>query len=419
MKLKLLKAFGLLAACAIAAGSIHAQDNRALLDTLVQKGVISQAEADQIRYNSAVVKPASDATRSLTFNGLVQSQFNWISMRDKTPATGNPAATTTFEMRRVYLGATADLGNGWSGTIVANFGTGAAARSYLDEAHISKQVDWDMVQGDVTVGYRKVTFGYEETTNPADIKTVERSIATNFWNLAGFSARHVGLYWDGQIDQVDGLYYGAAVTNDAQNAVGGQFGAVNNDVAWWGNVGYSDSFENVDFDVGFNFGYSPGGNNLGAAQQWEVFGYNPYVNVGYEGFNLMGEMLISNVRNGRVNPVGARSDSTPIGINVIPSYRINEEFEAVFRWSYLHTNGMGTTAAVLGPNAPFVNTSIGQYNSANSFYFGGNWYIMGNDVKLSAGYEYTRFQGTPANWAQGTISNLDANSVQTRLQLLF
>jgi hypothetical protein len=430
MKLKSLKVLGILAASFMVAGFAQAQD-KALLNTLVQKGYLTQAEADQIAANTVAVKPASSATKSITFNGLIHSQFNWVTASDKTAGLPNPAGTTTFQMRRIYLGATAELGNGWSGTINTDFGAatvpGGATRNYLDKAFIAKQVDWDLLQGALNFGYRKVNFGYEENTSAADILTVERSIATWYWNMDGaapgnlnFGARHVGIYWDGKVDQVDGLYYGFALTNQVQNAIGGQAGATDNDIAVWANIGYTAAWEDLTFDVGFNFGYKPGGNPAGAVvgTQAEVIGYNPYINLNWQGFSLMAELLASEVRDGRpvIGP-GPQSSARPLGVNIIPSYRINEEWEVVFRWSHLYTNGRGLGAGNVLNGAPNPVDGRG-FNRADSYYFGGNWYIQGNDVKLSAGYELTQFQDTPANGGANN-ARYNVNSFTTRLQLLF
>lgn len=428
MKLKSLKVLGLLAACALAVGSVQAQD-KALLNTLVQKGYLTQAEADQIAANTVAVKPGSSATKSLTFSGLVHTQFNWVSNSDKTPNTNDPAATTSFQMRRVYLGAAAELGNGWGANIVANFGQGAAAaspapavRNYLDEAVITKKVDWDLVQGTLTAGYRKVNFGYEETTSAANIAAVERSIASFYWNGDGvnqinFGGRHVGIYWDGRVNELEGLYYGVALTNQVQNGLGGQAAATDNDIAIWANVGMEGELMEVNVDGGVNFGYKPGGNPAGAiaGTQSEIVAFNPYLNLNWQGLNLLGEVFFTDARHARADATRA----TPFGATVIPSYRINEEFEVVARWSHIQSNGAGIAPASVVPGAanPVAPFPVGRaFNRADSFYVGGNWYILGNDVKLSAGYEWSQFSGAVN---AGADDRYNVNAIRTRLQILF
>lgn len=422
MKLKSLKLLGLLAACALAVGSVQAQD-KALLNTLVQKGYLTQAEADQIAANTVAIKPGSSATKSLTFSGLIQTQFNWVSNADKTSGVSDPAATTSFQARRVYLGAAADLGNGWGASIVANFGEVAggiaASRNYLDEAVITKKVDWDLLQGTLSVGYRKVNFGYEETTSAANIAAVERSAASYYWNsdIVGnnlnFGGRHVGIYWDGRVNEVEGLYYGVALTNQLQNNLGGQPAATNNDIAVWANVGMEANVEGVSIDGGLNFGYKPGGNPAGAVigQQSEVTSFNPYLNLNWEGINLLSEVFFTEARHLRANNTRA----TPFGVNIVPSYRINEEFEVVARWSHIQSNGAGIAPASVIPGA--ANPANGRlFNVSDSFYIGGNWYIIGNDVKLSAGYEWSQLSGSTNG---GPSDRYNVNALRTRLQILF
>lgn len=419
MKLKSLKAFGLLAACALVAGSVQAQD-KALLNTLVQKGYLTQAEADQVAASSVVITPASKNVKSLKFSGRVHTQFNWVTGDDKQQNAVDPAATTTFQMRRVYLGAVAELGNGWRGTVIANFAS--AGNSYLDQAHISKAVDWDLLQGRMTAGFRKVQFGYEENTSSTRIVTVERSIATLYWTggfqangRVGLGSRHVGVFWDGQVSGVDGLYYGASITNSDQSSVGGQ---AQNDMAYFVHGGYKSAVEGVNFDIGLNFGYKQSGNsNTGiAGVSSAVVGLNPYLNVNWEGLNLLTELIGSSVEEGRTSVGVTRSTATPMGFNIIPSYRINEEFGVAFRYSHLQTNGRGVSPSAVVPGAP--NPVGGRsFNRADSFYIGGNWYILGNDVKLTAGYEWTQFEN-PVNspLVQGRYN---VSAFRTRLQILF
>ncbi len=421
MKFKTLKVFSILAACALAAGSVQAQD-KALLNTLVQKGYLTQAEADQVAASSVSISASSRNVKSLRFTGRVHTQFNWVTGDDKQQNAVDPAATTSFQMRRVYLGAIADLGNGWRGTVVANFVS--AGNSYLDQAHISKNVDWDLLQGRMTAGFRKVQFGYEENTSSARIVTVERSIATRYWaegfqanGRVGVGSRHVGVFWDGKVSGVDGLYYGASITNSDQAAVGGQG---QNDMAYFVHGGYKTAFDKVNVDFGLNFGYKQSGNSNSAIPgvSSSVVAYNPYVNVNWEGLNLMGELLGASVQDGRVaaGPAGSRSTAAPMGFNIIPSYKITDEFELAFRYSHLQTNGRGVAPSAVVPGA--ANPVGGRsFNRADSFYFGGNWYIVGNDVKLSAGYEWTQFEN-PVN-SPAVQGRYNVSAFRTRLQVLF
>lgn len=418
MKFKSLKVLGLLAACALTVGSVQAQD-KALLNTLVQKGYLTQAEADQVAASSVTIRPAARNVKSLTFSGRVHTQFNWVTGDDKQQNAVDPAATTTFQMRRVYLGAVADLGNGWRGTVIANFVS--AGNSYLDQAHISKNVDWDLLQGRMTAGFRKVKFGYEENTSSARIVTVERSIATRYWaegfqanGRVGVGSRHVGVFWDGKVADVDGLYYGASITNSDQASVGGQ---AQNDMAYFVHAGYKSAVEGINFDFGFNFGYKQSGNSNSAIPgvSSSVMAYNPYLNLNWEGLNVMAEMLGASVQDGRVAAVG-RSTASPMGFNIIPSYKITDEFELALRYSHLQTNGRGVAPSAVVPGAP--NPVGGRsFNRADSFYVGGSWYIVGNDVKLTAGYEWTQFE-SPVNspFVQGRYN---VSAFRTRLQVLF
>lgn len=419
MKLKTIKVFGLLAACSLAAGWAQAQDT-ALLNTLVQKGYLTTEEASQIAATSSgIIHPAGAHTRSLKFSGRVQTQFNWVTGDDKQPNAVDPAATTSFQARRIFLGAIAELGEGWRGTVIANFAN--AGTNYLDQANISKAFDGNILQGRMTAGLRKVRFGYEEYSSSAELPTIERSIATRYWadgfqanGRLGFASRHVGVYWDGKVPDIDGLYYGGSISNSAQSSIGGQ---AQNDLAYFVYSGYKSSYEDLYFDFGLNFGYKPGGNTATSTPgvSKSIISYNPYLKLDWKGLSVLTELLGGEVEEGRVATTG-RSNASPIGFSVTPSYMITDEYQVVFSYSHLQTNGRGVLPNAVVPGAP--NPVGGRsFNRADAFYIGGSWFIVGNDVKLSAGYEWIQFEN-PVN-SPAVQGRYNVSAFRTRLQLLF
>ena len=136
-------------------------------------------------------------------------------------------------MRRLQLGATADLGNGWEGVLVADF----SADTDIDKAYISKE----LYDGASTlyVGYLKAPFGIEETSSSTTAKTIERSAANNYFiKDLNWGARVVGAQLKGSMDP---LSYHFAVTNIDQGDIneGSDSGSNNetNSPAFWGRLG--------------------------------------------------------------------------------------------------------------------------------------------------------------------------------------
>jgi hypothetical protein len=105
----------------------------------------------------------------------------------------------------------------------------------------------------------------------------------------------------------------------------------------------------------------------------------------------------------------------------MPSYKLNDQWELVARYSYLSTNGRGAVIAQQMRNAPSVLAG-GSFDTAWSFFGGFNYYIIGNSLKLVAGYEFAQFSdrfglGVPGQSFTGPRANVSA--VRTQLQLLF
>jgi hypothetical protein len=451
-------AAGFAAALLLAASPAHAQD-KATLDLLVQKGVITQTEADTVAKSAAIpVTPKEAAVKKLQLEGLIQIQYDYLSTQDKAAHSIQPPTTSQFSVRRAYFGAIADLGNGWSGEALFDFAAGpqtSAApqaqptQNNFEKIIISKKFD---DYGIGTAGFQKVQWDQEENTPSSQLKTIERSIATNYFDgpwggsatgRLGFGNRHTGLFWNGTIPAVDGLYYGAGFTNGIQSTT--NFGnspagtAAYNEFASWFNLGYANKYGGFSYKVGVNLGYAGDANSVsgltaaqGHNQNNSIYGYNPYATISYAGFSLSAEFLQAEVQNGRLGgttaPTTVYSNAAPYGFNVTPSYKINDQWELAAKYSALFTNGRGTTINPVDRNAqntfvipgalPANNAS--NFDNAWSLYAGVNYYVIGTDLKISAGYEYTQFTdrqnitGGPFNGPRASV-----NGIRTQIQLLF
>ncbi len=422
---------------------LPAQDLQTL-DLLVRKGLITQAEADAVAKSAAVgVTPRSTAVKKLQFGGMLQIQYDWLTTHDSAPGATPPPAVNQFMVRRANLEAISDLGNGWGGDLAFNFAAGAQ-RSAPPEAKPTKDNFKKVIiyktfggYGTATAGYQKVNWGQEENTASSRLKTIERSTVTFFFDGAyggpaggrlGFGAQHVGLYWDGVVPALDGFFYGAALTNGIQSvrAFGGvrEGRAAFNQFGYWANAGYQGQYLGLGYRFGLNLGYGRDSNSTSGAvgvpsQNNAVYGYDPYVTLTYGGFTLSGEFMQVVVENGRVDALGVTSNAAPYGFIVSPSYQFTPEWELATRFSYLSTNGRGTAISPVVRNAQNTFDTVG-FDNAWGLYIGFNYYIIGNAVELSAGYEYTRFldrevlPGAPFDGEPASVSGL-----RTQLQVMF
>lgn len=395
----------------------NAQD-KALLETLVKKGMLTQQEAAQIAKDSVAVTPATKSTKSIKIFGGGQGWYSWGKNSVKA-GTGSFDQQSGFTLRYVKLGIEADVGGGWSAEVVTDFGTEGADKNYLDKVVASKKIDLDYLNGTLQLGLRKVNMGYEQNMDDFGQYAVERSVATYFFTRyegKNFGSRTVGVFWDGNITQVDGLYYGAAVTSgvseggvenfitDAQNSSA---------LSFWVNAGYKNvadiKGETLSYDLGINFGYAPQGSTFADPKKGSVWGINPYATINWRGLTLIGEFFLQQVEDyyttGR-DGVGR----TPMGANFTAAYKMDigewGAIEPVFRASYVTTNGMGLQSAYTGEN-------LGNINQAMTFYGGVNWYAT-TAVKTSLGYEFGYYDQGDA-----VVERVYGNTVWAQVQVLF
>ncbi|HTB81117.1 MAG TPA: porin [Opitutaceae bacterium] len=431
------KCLALIGGAALTASVALAQDNKALLDALVKKGILTDDEAKQIAADVAQSENKTDVATSggkflqkVIISGRIQSQFADIG----TSINGAPKvpATQHFLMRRVYLGAKADLGDGFSGTFNYDFANGS-----LDAAFISwKQSDALAVD----VGFRKVPFAYEEYTSSASLNAIERSPATRYFVETNNGRRlGAGSYREGVFvgGTQQGVFYNVAVTNperdefssisinsshaNASNpanngGVQGSGDSTNNNFAYWGNLGYGGKFDGGTYKAGIEAGYlaDQGGTSntaLGTGHNLTVYGV--LADVTYQDFNLQGEYLWGDDQQGSANRSTPTTfkDADPNGFWIQPAYKFGD-LQAVVRYSYINSDGRGINVSDGTRSAP----SGGTMDKMSEWYVGGNWYIRGNDLKLQLGYIHAESKDSVTG-ASGPKATADG--VRSQLQLNF
>ena len=406
-----------------AAFAANAQD-KALLDTLVKKGMLTQQEAAQIAKDSVAVTPATKSTKSIKIFGGGQGWYSWGKNSVKS---GNAShhQTSGFTLRYVKLGVEADVGGGWTAEVVTDFGTEGESKNYLDKVVASKKVDLDYINGTLQLGLRKTNMGYEQNMCDFGQLAIERSVATYFFTRGAdnqfgeksFGSRTVGVFWDGNIVQVDGLYYNLALTSavsEGDGFNGGNFidGAQNsNGLAFWAGMGYKNvaevKGETLSYDFGINFGYSAYGMDYATGGHGEVWGINPYATINWRGFTVIGEFFLQQIEE------GDGGFSTPLGANLTTAYKMDigdwGAIEPVVRFSYVTTNGAGVNVD------EDHNWNAIRYNQAATAYLGVNWYAI-PAVKTSLGYEFGYYdQGF--NKAQENREY--GNTIWAQVQVLF
>ena len=351
--------------------SSFAASNDALLDLLVQKGVLSSTEATNV---AAELKAADKGvafsakgkeTVKLRFNGRMQAQYDSLGMEQD----GNDVASTNhFYFRRLFFGVKANLSNGIYAESVFNV---AGEVFTFDKAAFGYKFDDAF---DAQLGYQKVPFGFEETSSSSKLPTIERSAANRFFaDDIDFSSRHMGIHANGELG--GGFSYAAAVVNAVQ-AEGSKLGGSaegDNDMAFFGRIQWA----NDNFTVGIDGGSQS--NNNAALGGEDVTAFTGYVNYKLDGLDLLAEYYTADLGTfGDVDAYTLRA-----------SYKI-DKFEPVFRYAHVKSDSFSIDTDELIRRAPLGDDAIdgvsGTDNEIDSFYLGANYYFS-KAVTFMAGYE--------------------------------
>ena len=423
----------LIAAAAITSVSAFAQD-KATLDLLVKKGLITAEERAKTLDEAARARSAAgvnkvfakeDATKRLTIGGYFQAQYQSFDYSQSGTGVSSVHAPLQngFLMRRLYLEILADVGNGISGNIVLDTSgnTTSSSTSWLDRAMVTHTSEI----GSFDLGYRKVTWGYEESTltslfkaSSGKLSTVERGITNRYWNEGengnasrsdgrrlGFGAHHTGLHYN-SVPNPQGFEFGASVVNAAQ----GRFteGTNTNDLAYYANIAWNNKVsDNEAYSAGVNYGTSRylAATTTPINMNATIEGYSPFLMAKYFNWTFQGEYMSTKVTNSKdALANNDDNDRTPTGYNAMVVYKINDNWEGVARYTSLDTDGRGQKIsdgergfAVAAGNAGSV------YDKSSAIYLGANYYfnlealgqqVNGYNAKIQFGFERAEFKDT-------------------------
>ena len=438
----------LIAAAALTVVSSYAQD-KSTLDLLVKKGIITAEERAIALQQSAATKTESGMDRvftkeaganRLTFSGRVQGQWEMAAYSETTGGTKTEAVDlNNVMMRRLYLGAKADVGAGWSGEIVWNFAdnsnttTGTIRAGAADKAVVT----WDSAFGKFDIGYQKVQFGQEENTSSSALNTVERSMVTRYWaesnngRRLGFGARHVGVHYSNKMVIGEGgpgtLAYGASIVD----AVQGYNDTTTNDYGYYANISFD--WKPLGTTIGINYGLTPSaatvstggaitsvGNTMDMAQ-----GLNPYFRYVTGNLTVVGEYITTALDASSASNITAGFiDRDPSGYNVTLVYKLSESVEAVARYSALDTDGRGQKASDGFRDVQTTPTNGSTYDKSDSVYLGLNYYFNKHNAKIQIGYEMAQLEGRISGYSSGVATvvhadEADADIFRVQAQILF
>jgi len=427
-----LKLFALLGGALFAASSVFAQDSGPLIDLLVKKGMLNSQEAEELRAellkdsSAGIVSTISGgkSTVGLSLSGRLQIQYVGLGAQIDG-AAANPVSTSHFLLRRIYFGAKADLGWGFSSTFNYDF-----ANTSFDAAYMSwKQSDALVVD----VGFRKVPIGLEEWyTSSGSLKAIERSPATRYFvesnngRRLGAGSYRTGVYVGGKFGS--GVFYNVAATNperdengtvagattSATGYTGGVQGAgnnTNNNLSYWANLGYTGkSGEDFTYTFSGSAGFLPdqgGPSNTGLGKGDNLTVYNAFADLTKGDFDLQLEYFGSDNQHG----VSTTTSSKGSAYSIQPAYKFNDKIEGVVRYTKVDSDGRGVNISDGIRSAP----SGGTMNKMAEWYAGFSYFFRGNDVKWQLGYIYGKSNDT----ITGGVAGAKTQGIRSQMQVNF
>lgn len=416
------KFLALLAGALLAVSPVLAQDSGPLLDALVRKGILTNQEAEDLRADllrdgntiPAKVIAGGKSTDRLSLGMRMQVQYASLDTDIKNAAFG-PVATDHAFLRRMYLSMKAGVGGHWGATMIYDLAGGS-----WDDAII----EWKPTPAlAFDFGLRKVNVAAEERGSSGDIRAIERSSVTRYFvdsnngRRLGAASYRIGAFLDGkkELSKTSGIVYSAAVTaperNESFTGAAAAGDNTNNRPALWANLGLTGKLANHGtWIAGFGTGYLPdqggsGTTNLGKGFDLSI--YSVYANLTSGRFSFIGEYLTASVERG----FNATTDAKPKGFYLQPSLLVMENVELVVRYAALDSDHRGVTLSDVIRSSP----NGGTMNKSEEWYFGGNYYLRANDLKLQLGL----VSGKTKETVTGAPAEAKVLGLRSQMQLQF
>ena len=422
MSLTKSKFLALCAGALLVASPAIAQDSGPLLDALVRKGILTNQEAEDLRAdlvrdsNTIPAKAigGGKSTDRLSVGMRMQVQYASLDTDIKNAAVG-PVATDHAFLRRMYITFKAGVGGDWGATMTYDLAGGS-----YDDAIIEWKPTPDLA---FNFGLRKVNVAAEERGSSGDIRAIERSSVTRYFvesnngRRLGAASYRIGAFLDGkkELDQTFGIVYSAAVTTPERNETFTGASATgdntSNRPALWGNFGVTGKLaNNGSWIAGVATGLLPdqggsGTTNFGRGFDLNI--YSVYANVTAGRLGFMGEYLTAKVERG----FNATTDAKPKGYYLQTSFLFTDAIEGVIRYGSLDSDHRGVQLSDVIRSAP----SGGTMNKSEEWYFGGNYYLRGNDLKLQLGL----VSGKTKETITGAPAEAKVIGVRSQMQLQF
>ncbi len=335
---------------------------------------------------------------NVSFSGRLHPQYDYLESELSGTDVPDPAVAKRDYFRRVMAGVKIDF----SKKLRLNYLTDVSDRVVKNQV---ARIEWKLSESDkIHLGYEKAPFGFEDTTSSAKVKPIERSANTRFWNeVVGIGSYHSGLYYYHNFE--DGLSSVLGVTHNvkADSEVPDLFSG---DVSLYSRFSKKGKTNGgTSYQTGLDLGYQP------SDKRGDVFASSLFAN-----FSVLECDVALEATLGDIELAGGNSAFATGWHAQLSRMLGGEKLEGVVRISRVDTDGYQLKLSSAVRKAPYSGF---KYEEVDSLYLGANYYLDGNDIKLSFGYELAEarnaLSGTgPLDEVEETVSGF-----RVRGQFLF
>lgn len=418
-------------------------DDASLLNTLVEKGILTQTEANEIKKSNAEQQVCiPESVKSFRTFFILQTRFSHTHQQT-SPLGISFSDTNRFYIRRFIPVFFADVSEN-SRVMVTMF---FPSNNPINTIHYEVDFYHDIFKGKLLTGYWMVNYATEEYDSCTRLFTPDRSFLclyfgsygdsgfdagrkTAYSTQLGFAGYHTGIYWYGEHPKNPELKYSFALVNSQP---GYKISGRDNGIGTWLTLEYETKNRPYYLRAGATFGYS---SDLTAAiddanalpsnvvENGDAYGFNPFFRFTYDRFTFHAEMMYARLEYGRTRNsniplyTNKSSAASPWGFYVMTAYKLFKlgdwgEIEPNFKFTYLDTDGRGVRISDV------VNglRNNGLYDKVYSYYGGITWYVRDRYLKYMLGFDYYDTFGDPYT---GSSARKGASSqLIGQLQILF
>lgn len=302
---------------------------------------------------------------SVEFSGRLHPQFEYLESSLEGTNVDDPETTKRDFMRRVLAGVKVSLSDRTSFYYLTDLSDRVVKNQVVRlEVKTDRRNKWHF-------GYQKAPFGFEDTTSSGSVKPIERSPNTRFWNdVLGLGTYHAGVYqyhdFGDDFQSIVGLTHNVMGDSKIPDLFRGEvslYGRLSKKGVTQSGLGYHN---------GLDLAYQQN------AEKGDMVGASFFSNLSIAEYDVKIEATVGDIE------LASGKTAHAYGWHAQISRMFGERLEWVGRACQVNTGGYQAKISSLIRKAPYSGF---RYQSIDSLYFGLNYYLQGNDLKLSAGYE--------------------------------